>query len=118
MLCPLRGLAGSNAASWTARAGSRDGGADWQPGIPSGGYDLKVMMQGSGQAIARWSPLTDADSACWRIPSRSSACGGHAVAKGAFLLLASDYRGWVRRDFSLDWNGPDRYDDAPCRHPG
>jgi len=76
-----------------------------QPGILSGGYDLKVMMKGPEQAIA----LVTAGSALTRRMLAHPqpiivACGGHAVAKGAFLLLASDYRLGVEGEFLIGLN--------------
>ena len=76
-----------------------------QPGILSGGYDLKVMMKGREQAIA----LVTAGSALTRRMLAHPqpiivACGGHAVAKGAFLLLASDYRLGVEGEFLIGLN--------------
>ena len=65
-----------------------------QPGILSGGYDLKVMT--SGSTLAR------------RLLSHPFpvivACPGHAVAKGAFLLLSADYRIGVDGPFSIGLN--------------
>lgn len=62
-------------------------------GIFSGGYDLKIMMSGPEAAIA----LTCKGS--WfalRILKHPfpviAATGGHAIAMGAFILLACDYR--------------------------
>ena len=76
-----------------------------QQGILSGGYDLKVMMKGPEQAIA----LVTAGSALTRRMLAHPqpiivACGGHAVAKGAFLLLASDYRLGVEGEFLIGLN--------------
>ena len=76
-----------------------------QPGILSGGYDLKVMMQGPEQAIG----LVTAGSILTRRMLAHPqpiivACGGHAVAKGAFLLLASDYRLGAEGDFLIGLN--------------
>ncbi len=69
-----------------------------QPGILSGGYDLRVMMNGPQQAIAL---VTAGSMLTRRMLAHPQpiivACGGHAVAKGAFLLLALDYR--------LAWKG-------------
>ena len=64
-----------------------------QPGILSGGYDLKVMTSGPDNAIA----LVAAGSTLARRMLAHPfpiivACPGHAVAKGAFLLLSADYR--------------------------
>jgi enoyl-CoA hydratase len=76
-----------------------------QPGIFSGGYDLKVMMKGPESAIA----LVAAGSALTRRMLAHpqpiiAACNGHAVAKGAFLLLASDYRMGVAGEFTIGLN--------------
>ena len=76
-----------------------------QPGVLSGGYDLKVMMKGPESAIA----LVSAGSALTRRMLAHPqpiivACNGHAVAKGAFLLLASDYRLGVAGEFFIGLN--------------
>ena len=76
-----------------------------QPGILSGGYDLKVMMQGPEQAIGL---VTAGSMLTRRMLAHPQpiivACGGHAVAKGAFLLLASDYRLGAEGDFLIGLN--------------
>ncbi len=64
-----------------------------QPGILSAGYDLKVMTSSAENAVA----LVSAGSTLARRMLSHPypiivACPGHAVAKGAFLLLAADYR--------------------------
>jgi enoyl-CoA hydratase len=76
-----------------------------QPGILSGGYDLKVMKQGPQQAI----DLVAAGSTlARRMLSHPQpiivACPGHAVAKGAFMLLSADYRIGVEGAFSIGLN--------------
>ena len=76
-----------------------------QPGILSGGYDLKVMMKGPQHAI----DLVAAGSTlARRMLSHPQpiivACSGHAVAKGAFLLLSADYRIGVEGAFSIGLN--------------
>jgi len=76
-----------------------------QPGILSGGYDLKVMMQGPQSAI----DLVAAGSTLARRMLAHPqpiivACSGHAVAKGAFLLLSADYRIGVEGAFSIGLN--------------
>jgi enoyl-CoA hydratase len=76
-----------------------------QPGILSGGYDLKVMMKGPQHAI----DLVAAGSTlARRMLSHPQpiivACSGHAVAKGAFLLLSADYRIGVEGPFSIGLN--------------
>ena len=76
-----------------------------QPGILSGGYDLKVMMSGPQAAldlVASGSTL-----AGWMLAHPQPiivACSGHAVAKGAFLLLSADYRIGVEGAFSIGLN--------------
>lgn len=76
-----------------------------QPGILSGGYDLKVMMAGPQNAI----DLVAAGSTlARRMLSHPQpiivACPGHAVAKGAFLLLSADYRIGAEGPFSIGLN--------------
>lgn len=76
-----------------------------QPGILSGGYDLKVMMSGPQAAI----DLVAAGSTLARRMLAHPqpiivACSGHAVAKGAFLLLSADYRIGVEGAFSIGLN--------------
>ena len=76
-----------------------------QPGILSGGYDLKVMTSGPQNAI----DLVAAGSTLARRMLAHPypiivACPGHAVAKGAFLLLSSDYRIGVEGPFSIGLN--------------
>lgn len=74
-------------------------------GMFSGGYDLTVMQEGIEAARA----MVDAGS---RLTRRMlahpqpiiAACNGHAIAKGAFLLLASDYRIGVEGNFKISLN--------------
>lgn len=76
-----------------------------QPGVLSGGYDLKVMTSGPQQAV-------DLVSAGSKLARRMLAhpypivvaCGGHAVAKGAFLLLSADHRIGVSGPFKIGLN--------------
>ncbi len=75
------------------------------PGILSGGYDLKVMTSGPANAIA----LVTAGSTLTRRMLAHPfpiivACPGHAIAKGAFLLLAADYRIGVDGPFNICLN--------------
>jgi len=76
-----------------------------QPGMFSGGYDLKVMKESMTAAMAlveRGSTLT---RRLLSFPQPViSACSGHAVAKGAFILLACDYRLGVTGDFKIGLN--------------
>lgn len=76
-----------------------------QVGILSGGYDLKVMKTGpeaTRDMVAAGSQLT------LRMLAHPQAiivaCPGHAVAKGAFLLLACDYRIGVEGAFQIGLN--------------
>ena len=76
-----------------------------QPGILSGGYDLKVMV--SSPQAAR--DLVTAGSTLSRRMLAHSypiivACPGHAIAKGAFLLLSADYRIGVEGPFNIGLN--------------
>ncbi|MCQ4286948.1 crotonase/enoyl-CoA hydratase family protein [Pseudomonas stutzeri] len=76
-----------------------------QPGILSGGYDLKVMTSGPENAIA----LVAIGSAFTRRMLAHPfpiivACPGHAIAKGAFLLLSADYRIGVDGAFNIGLN--------------
>ncbi|MFK8329361.1 crotonase/enoyl-CoA hydratase family protein [Pseudomonas sp. BJa5] len=76
-----------------------------QPGILSGGYDLKVMTSGPQQAV---SLVTAGSTLARRMLSHPFpiivACPGHAVAKGAFLLLSADYRIGVEGPFNIGLN--------------
>ncbi len=76
-----------------------------RPGILSGGYDLKVMKSGPQEAI----DLVAAGSALARRMLAHPfpivvACPGHAVAKGAFILLSADYRVGVDGPFKIGLN--------------
>ncbi|MGF0236938.1 crotonase/enoyl-CoA hydratase family protein [Rhodococcus sp. IEGM1300] len=75
------------------------------PGILSGGYDLKVMTAGPREAVAL---VTSGSTLARRLLSHPFpvivACPGHAVAKGAFLLLSVDYRIGVEGPFSIGLN--------------
>ena len=75
------------------------------PGILSGGYDLKVMTSGPKEAVAL---VTAGSTLARRLLSHPYpvivACPGHAVAKGAFLLLSADYRIGVDGPFSIGLN--------------
>lgn len=76
-----------------------------QPGILSGGYDLKEMQKGPKEASA----LVTVGSkftrrlAAFPLPV-IGACSGHAIAKGAFILLSVDYRIGIEGDFKLGLN--------------
>lgn len=74
-------------------------------GIFSAGYDLKTMTAGAESAKAL---VTKGSKLAHRMLSFPmpivAACTGHAVAKGAFLLLACDYRIGVEGDFKIGLN--------------
>ena len=76
-----------------------------QPGILSGGYDLKVMTSGPQNAI---NPVAAGSTLSRRMLSHPYplivACPGHAVAKGAFILLSADYRVGAEGPFSIGLN--------------
>jgi enoyl-CoA hydratase len=76
-----------------------------QPGILSGGYDLKVMTSSPESAIAL---VTTGSRFTRRMLAHPFpiivACPGHAIAKGAFLLLSCDYRIGVEGAFNIGLN--------------
>jgi enoyl-CoA hydratase len=76
-----------------------------QPGILSGGYDLKVMTSAPENAI---NLVASGSTLSRRLLAHPYpvivACSGHAVAKGAFLLLSADYRIGVEGAFSIGLN--------------
>ena len=76
-----------------------------QPGILSGGYDLKVMTSGPQNAVAL---VTAGSTLARRMLSHPHpiivACPGHAIAKGAFILLSADYRIGVDGPFNIGLN--------------
>lgn len=76
-----------------------------QSGIFSGGYDLKLMMQSPESALALVTKGSQLSHRMLSFPRPIiTACSGHAVAKGAFLLLSSDYRLGVDGDFKIGFN--------------
>jgi enoyl-CoA hydratase len=76
-----------------------------QPGIFSAGFDLKVMTKSPDSAKEL---VTKGSKLSLRMLSFPKpiiiACNGHAVAKGAFLLLSVDYRIGVEGDFKICMN--------------
>lgn len=74
-------------------------------GIFSAGFDLKTMTAGADAAKAL---VTKGSELVYRMLSFPlpivAACNGHAIAKGAFLLLACDYRIGVEGDFKIGLN--------------
>ena len=76
-----------------------------QPGVFSAGFDLKVMTKSPESAKEL---VTKGSKLSLRMLSFPQpiiiACSGHAIAKGAFLLLSSDYRIGVEGDFKIGLN--------------
>jgi len=76
-----------------------------QPGIFSGGFDLKTMKESSDSAV---SLVTAGSTLTRRMLSFPfpviAACTGHAIAKGAFLLLSCDYRIGCEGSFKIGLN--------------
>lgn len=76
-----------------------------KPGILSGGYDLKIMQTSMDAAIGL---VTAGSTLARRMLAHPFpiivACPGHAVAKGAFLLLSADYRIGVAGAFQIGLN--------------
>lgn len=76
-----------------------------QNGIFSAGFDLKVMIKSPESAkelVAKGSQLS---LKMLSFPQPIIiACSGHAIAKGAFLLLSSDYRIGIEGDFKIGLN--------------
>ena len=76
-----------------------------QPGILSGGYDLKVMTSSPQNAMALVATGSTFSRRMLAHPFPIIvACPGHAIAKGAFLLLSSDYRIGVEGPFHIGLN--------------
>jgi enoyl-CoA hydratase len=76
-----------------------------QPGMLSGGYDLKVMRESMTAAMALVEKGSTLTRRMLSFPYPVMvACSGHAVAKGAFLLLAADYRIGVDGAFKIGLN--------------
>lgn len=76
-----------------------------QKGIFSAGFDLKVMTKSPESAKEL---VTKGSKLSLRMLSFPKpiiiACNGHAIAKGAFLLLSADYRIGVEGDFKIGLN--------------
>jgi len=76
-----------------------------KPGIFSGGYDLQVMT--SSPAAARELVATGS-TLSRRLLAHPypvvAVCTGHAIAKGAFLLLSADYRIGAEGPFKIGLN--------------
>ncbi len=76
-----------------------------QPGIFSGGYDLKEMQKGPSEASAlvKVGSTFTRRLAAFPFPV-IGACSGHAIAKGAFIMLSVDHRIGIDGDFKLGLN--------------
>jgi len=74
-------------------------------GVLSAGYDLKTMTASADAAKAL---VTRGSQLAYRMLSFPlpiiAACTGHAIAKGAFLLLSCDYRIGVEGAFKIGLN--------------
>ncbi len=76
-----------------------------QNGIFSAGFDLKVMTKSSESAKELVSKGSKLSLRMLSFPQPIIVlCSGHAIAKGAFLLLSSDYRIGVVGDFKIGLN--------------
>ncbi len=74
-------------------------------GVLSGGYDLKVMGSGVESAVALVSTGSKFTRRLLAFPTPVvTACGGHAIAKGAFLMLATDLRIGAEGNFKIGLN--------------
>jgi len=75
-------------------------------GMFSAGFDLKVMQGGDAEAMSKMA------AGGFRLLARVfsfprpvvAACGGHAIALGAFLLCCADYRVGVKGEFIVQAN--------------
>lgn len=76
-----------------------------QAGMFSGGYDLKVMRESMSSAMQLVEKGSRLSRRLLSFPYPVlAACPGHAVAKGAFLLLSADYRIGIDGDFKIGLN--------------
>jgi enoyl-CoA hydratase len=75
------------------------------PGMLSAGYDLKVMRESTSAAMTLVEKGSKFSRRMLSFPYPVIvACPGHAVAKGAFLLLSADYRIGVEGNFKIGLN--------------
>ena len=74
-------------------------------GMFSGGYDLSVMRESMELAMKLVEKGSTLSKRLLSFPTPViAACEGHAVAKGAFLLLSADYRIGLKGDFKIGLN--------------
>lgn len=76
-----------------------------QSGIFSAGFDLKIMTKSPESAKELVIKGAELSLRMLSFPTPIIiACSGHAIAKGAFLLLSADYRIGVEGDFKIGLN--------------
>ena len=76
-----------------------------QTGIFSGGFDLKTMKESAEAAIALVTAGSQLSRRMLAFPTPIiGACNGHAIAKGAFLMLSCDYRIGCTGNFKIGLN--------------
>lgn len=76
-----------------------------QPGIFSAGYDLKSMIASPESALELVTKGSKLSLKMLSFPMPIiTACSGHAIAKGAFLLLSTDYRIGTEGDYKIGFN--------------
>ncbi|MBE7698274.1 crotonase/enoyl-CoA hydratase family protein [Tenacibaculum finnmarkense] len=76
-----------------------------QPGIFSAGYDLKSMTTSPESALKLVTKGSKLSHRMLSFPTPIiAACTGHAIAKGAFLLLSTDYRLGAEGNFKIGFN--------------
>ncbi|WP_298878839.1 crotonase/enoyl-CoA hydratase family protein [uncultured Polaribacter sp.] len=76
-----------------------------QEGVFSAGFDLKVMTKSPETAKELVTKGSNLSLKMLSFPQPIIiACSGHAIAKGAFLLLSADYRIGVEGDFKIGLN--------------
>ena len=76
-----------------------------QTGIFSGGFDLKTMTKSAEAAIALVTAGSQLSRRMLAFPTPIiGACNGHAIAKGAFLMLSCDYRIGCAGNFKIGLN--------------
>ena len=76
-----------------------------RPGIFSAGFDLKVLQAGGVPAVEMVRAGFELAHRLLSFPLPVViACGGHAIAMGAFLLLSGDYRVGAAGPFKLTAN--------------
>jgi enoyl-CoA hydratase len=76
-----------------------------KPGMLSAGYDLSIMRNSMSEAMKLVEKGSRLSRRLLSFPYPVLvACTGHAVAKGAFLLLSADYRIGLKGDFKIGLN--------------